>query len=72
MLISYVEKVERHIRRLDDDLIKFEEEQMTGPKLLSSRPEPKYYNSDIRDQRSNYSSSTAARPRRGTCLYITP
>lgn len=26
--------MDRHIRRLDDDLAKFEEEQMTGPKML--------------------------------------
>jgi hypothetical protein len=25
--------VEKHIRRLDEDLVKFEEEQMTGPKV---------------------------------------
>ena len=29
-------QVDRHIKRLDDDLAKFEEEQMTCPKLLSS------------------------------------
>ncbi|KAI8923545.1 inhibitor of growth proteins N-terminal histone-binding-domain-containing protein [Entophlyctis helioformis] len=28
--------VDRHIRRLDEDLAKYEEEQMTGPKILSS------------------------------------
>jgi hypothetical protein len=27
-------KVDRHIRRLDDDLLRFEEEQLTGPKLF--------------------------------------
>lgn len=28
--------MDRHIRRLDEDLAKFEEEQMTGPKFISS------------------------------------
>ena len=32
--------VEKHIRRLDEDLLKFEEEQMTGPKV---HHEPKYF-----------------------------
>lgn len=61
--------VERHIRRLDDDLIKFEEEQMTGtlnvftlgPKLVSTRPA----NADFKYEKSSYTTS-ANRPRRGT------
>lgn len=53
--------VEKHIRRLDEDLLRFEEEQMTGPKLVSS--EPKIYH---REERAPTSSVTVAnRPRRG-------
>jgi hypothetical protein len=33
--MNFLIKVERHIRRLDADLAKFEEEQMTGPKVVS-------------------------------------
>ncbi|KAJ3092699.1 Inhibitor of growth protein 4, partial [Quaeritorhiza haematococci] len=36
LAVQTYDMVDRHIRRLDDDLAKFEEEQMTGPKLLSS------------------------------------
>ncbi|KAI8902984.1 inhibitor of growth proteins N-terminal histone-binding-domain-containing protein [Globomyces pollinis-pini] len=38
--------VERHIRRLDDDLMKFEEEQITGPKLMPSKPQEPKFNFD--------------------------
>lgn len=41
-MVSVNNQVERHIRRLDSDLNKFEEEQMTGPKLVSSKAENKY------------------------------
>jgi hypothetical protein len=36
LAVQTYDMVDRHIKRLDDDLAKFEEEQMTGPKLLSS------------------------------------
>ena len=29
--------MDRHIRRLDDDLNKFEDEQMTGPRFLGAQ-----------------------------------
>ena len=51
-------KVEKHIRRLDDDLLRFEEEQMTGPRLVAA--EPKQY----RDERTT-PITAANRPRRG-------
>jgi hypothetical protein len=35
--------VEKHIRRLDADLAKFEEEQMTGPKLVPKQIDYKYH-----------------------------
>jgi hypothetical protein len=31
-------QVDRHIRRLDEDLMKYEEEQMTGPKAALASP----------------------------------
>jgi hypothetical protein len=39
--------VEKHIRRLDHDLQKFEEEQMTGPKIDNFKPEYSKYCSTI-------------------------
>ncbi|KAJ3358531.1 hypothetical protein HDU91_005200 [Kappamyces sp. JEL0680] len=57
--------VERHIRRLDDDLLKFEEEQMTGPKLVSSKPDQKYYSRES-DYKPLPATTAANRPRRGT------
>jgi hypothetical protein len=38
LAITTYDLVEKHIKRLDDDLLKFEEEQMTGPKLVSQKP----------------------------------
>ncbi|TPX47673.1 hypothetical protein SeMB42_g03240 [Synchytrium endobioticum] len=37
LAVQTYDMVDRHIRRLDEDLSKFEEEQMTGPKLMSDR-----------------------------------
>ncbi|KAI8922422.1 inhibitor of growth proteins N-terminal histone-binding-domain-containing protein [Powellomyces hirtus] len=36
LAVQTYDMVDRHVRRLDDDLHKFEEEQMTGPKLFGS------------------------------------
>ncbi|KAJ3104632.1 Inhibitor of growth protein 5 [Phlyctochytrium planicorne] len=36
LAIQTYELVDRHIRRLDEDLLKYEEEQMTGPKIASA------------------------------------
>ncbi|TPX69129.1 hypothetical protein SpCBS45565_g02671 [Spizellomyces sp. 'palustris'] len=36
LAVQTYDMVDRHIRRLDDDLNKFEEEQMTGPGLIRS------------------------------------
>ncbi|KAJ3036442.1 Inhibitor of growth protein 5 [Rhizophlyctis rosea] len=36
LAIQTYDMVDRHIRRLDDDLNKFEDEQMTGPRFLSA------------------------------------
>ncbi len=56
---ALVLQVEKHIRRLDDDLLRFEEEQMTGPKLVAVEPKQGY-----RDERPT-SVTVANRPRRG-------
>ncbi|TPX34551.1 hypothetical protein SmJEL517_g02839 [Synchytrium microbalum] len=37
LAVQTYDMVDRHIRRLDEDLSKFEEEQMTGPKLMVER-----------------------------------
>ena len=42
MATQIYDLVERHIRRLDDDLIKFEEEQMTGPRFMPGKHEYKH------------------------------
>ncbi|KAJ3136076.1 Inhibitor of growth protein 5 [Geranomyces variabilis] len=36
LAVQTYDMVDRHVRRLDDDLHKFEEEQMTGPRLFGS------------------------------------
>ncbi|EGF77561.1 hypothetical protein BATDEDRAFT_35913 [Batrachochytrium dendrobatidis JAM81] len=41
LAVQTYDMVDRHIRRLDDDLMKFEEEQMTGPKVLPSHSQPR-------------------------------
>ncbi|KAL2916250.1 hypothetical protein HK105_204341 [Polyrhizophydium stewartii] len=54
LAVRTYDMVDRHIRRLDEDLAKFEEEQMTGPKMLpasSARDDSKAYRTDkSRDQ----------------------
>ncbi|KAH6560416.1 hypothetical protein BASA62_010426 [Batrachochytrium salamandrivorans] len=51
--------VDRHIRRLDEDLARFEEEQMTGPKVLPvhnmARDESKQHRSDKNNRESGSS-----------------
>ena len=47
MAVTMYDLVDKHILRLDDDLAKFEEEQLTGPKLVI---EPKYYQSEKKDE----------------------
>ena len=50
MAIRMYDMVDKHIQRLDDDLAKFEEEQLTGPKLVI---EPKYYHLEKKDNTPN-------------------
>ena len=42
MATSIYDLVERHIRRLDEDLVKFEEEQMTGPRFIPKHDYSKF------------------------------
>lgn len=61
--IDTYDVVDAHIKRLDEDLMRFEEEQLTGPKLLSNKYVP---------PTSNSYQTSAPRPRRVCLLNFYP
>jgi hypothetical protein len=53
--------VDVHIRRLDEDLARFEEEQMTGPKVMPlDKPKPEKPPATTRSRRTVATSSSSA------------
>ncbi|KAJ3123850.1 Inhibitor of growth protein 5 [Nowakowskiella sp. JEL0407] len=65
LAVQTYDMVDRHIRRLDEDLEKFQDEQMTGPKLVSSSFEiPKARGARMGDKRALAVESGRRAPKR--------